>query len=235
LALLALCGPAAVHAADALTIARVLGEDIGSGQLGDATDADSRARALAGIVYQRIGAAYVTREGLAATPTEIDDLAAYDARFRRNDRAQRARKLDELRAKLASSGLSAAERTRTEDFRATLERLAQQDADDDAQPAPAPAALRAAYAAQVERWKLAAALQRRYGGVVGLSEGGIYPHGALAHLYRDAAAKGELLILDAELEQRFWQIVEGPPQRSMPPELADFTPYWQRPIPSSYY
>jgi hypothetical protein len=224
--------PAAAQGPD--RVATVTGVAITRGELAmGAPGVPSEAR-LVDLVWPRIASDYVARQGLAATPAEIEEAAAYHREFERRSRAQRARKLKELEERLAEPELAPEERERLEDFRATLQRLALRDEEQDSVPRD-PERLRVLLAPLVETWKLNRALYQRYGGVVALTEFGPSPVGARAALIADYERQGRLEFADSGLRERFYRVLQQPPGMVMPPGRVDFTPYWGRPIPPSYY
>ncbi|KPK20242.1 MAG: hypothetical protein AMJ67_01935, partial [Betaproteobacteria bacterium SG8_41] len=170
-----------------------------------------------------------------AVPAEIAELASYDREFDKKDRAQRARKLAELDERLGGDGLSPSELARLQDFRATLSRLAQYDAERDQEPPPDQAQQAAFYVSWVEMWKMNKALYDEYGGVVALTRFGPDPHGARAALLADYERQGLLHISDPLLRNEVIAVLETRPSMVIPPDSVDFTPYWKRPIPASYF
>lgn len=224
--------PAAAQGPD--RVATVTGVAITRGELATGAPGVPREARLVDLVWPRIASDYVARQGLAATPAEIEEAAAYHREFERRSRAQRARKLKELEERLAEPELAPEERERLEDFRATLQRLALRDEEQDSVPRD-PERLRVLLAPLVETWKLNRALYQRYGGVVALTEFGPSPVGARAALIADYERQGRLEFADSGLRERFYRVLQQPPQMVMPPGRADFTPYWRRPIPPSYY
>lgn len=216
-------------------VATVTGTAITRGELtagGQARDAEAR---LLELLWPRIASDYVAGHGLAASPAEIDEVLAYERAFERSDRAQRARKLAELGERLAEAELAPEERTRLEDFRATLQRLAQADLDRSATSHVSDPQRRARMGSWIETWKLNRALYERYGGVVGLTGWGPWPYGARAAVIADYERLGLLEFADAGLRERFYEMLGRPPRMAMPPHQVDFTPYWKRPIPPSYF
>lgn len=177
---------------------------------------------------------YVTRQALNATPEEIESVRVYDLAFRAHDRAQRARKLAELDRRLADARLAAPERERLDAFRATLERLARYEADVDAGIEPRVEPSVAQITHWVEQSKLDAALHRRYGGVIGINAAGPYAHGARAALVGDYLKRRTLEFVDTQVEAAFRRELAAPPAIVLRDEQPDFTPFWQRAIPSSY-
>ena len=225
---------ATVAAQEPARVATVFGAGITQAELDAMKDDRPRARKLLAMIWDRVAPHYIASKGLGATPAEIAELAAYDQEFDAKDRSQRARKLEELDERLSGDGLSASERARLQDFRATLWRLAQYDAERDQEP-PADGAQQAAfYASWIEMWKMNKALYEEYGGVVVLTRFGHDPHGARAALLKDYERQGLLRIADPVLRQEVLAIVEAQPSMVVPPERVDFTPYWKRPIPASY-
>lgn len=215
-------------------VAVVLGEPIARGELAGARDESERIERLLALLWARVAAHYVREHGLAATESELAELAAYDREFRRKDRAQRARKLAEIERRLAREVLDAPERERLEDFRATLRRLARYDAERDREP-PSDESERARFAAVIEAWKLNRALYERYGGAVELTAFGPAPHGARAALFADYEARGLIRFLEPGLAARVHARLGTRPSTVVPPERVDFTPLWKLPIPPSYF
>jgi hypothetical protein len=216
-------------------VATVTGMAISRGDLAVGSDGISAEARLLELLWPRIAVDYVAGHGLAASPAEIEEALAYHRAFERSDRAQRARKLAELRERLAETELAPEVRARLEDFQATLQRLAQADLDRSATPRLSTPKRRARMGSWIETWKLNRALYERYGGVVGLSAWGPWPHGARAALIADYERLGLVEFADAGLRERFYAWLRRPPPRAVPPDRVDFTPYWKRPIPPSYF
>ena len=230
------CGAwlAAIPAAAGDRVASVLGENIMRGQFAQ-DDGRGPARRFAALIWPRIARHYIEGKGLVATPDELAELRAYDAAFEKKDRAQRARKLAELDQRLESNELNPEARAHVEDFRDTLRRLQQHDAQADALPKPDAAQHAAAYAPWIEMWKLNQALHEQYGGVVGLTSFGHDPQGARAALFADYEQQGLLIFYDEPLREQFFAMLAEKPRKVVKPGEADFTPYWKKPIPSSYF
>lgn len=218
-----------------MVVVTLFGEQISDAQLRAGGDTRPREERLAEILWQRVARRYIERNGLAATQAEVAELAAYEREFAARDRAQRARKLRELEERLVTDALSAAERARVQDFRDTLARLAGRDAELEREPAPDPATLRETYAPVVEAWKLNRALYQQYGGEVALAPSGPYPRGAWLRLIAEHERRGEIEFFDAGLKERLFDILATRPRTVVSPERVDFTPYWRRPIPPSYF
>jgi len=233
LLLAALLLSAATPAAADERVASVLGEDVMRGQL--TQNGREQAQQFAALIWPRIARHYVDRHGLNATAEELAELKAYDDAFEKKDRAQRKRKLSELEQRLESNDLSPEERSHTEDFRNTLRRLEQYDAEADALPKPDSAATTANYPSWIEMWKMNKALYEQYGGVVALTEFGPDPRGARAALFADYEERGRLIFYDESLRERFFSMLAAKPRMVVKPAAVDFTPYWKKPIPSSYY
>ena len=228
-----LCAGAAAQEPE--VVATVLDARITRSDLAAATDDRPRARKLLALIWDHVAAHYIASRGLEATDAEIAELAAYDRRFEAKDRSQRARKLDELDQRLRDEALSGDERARLQEFRATLRRLARYDAERDKEPPADPKRRAASYASWVEMWKMNKALQEEYGGVVALTRFGPDPHGARAALLRDYEERGLLSIADAALRSEVRKTLAARPPAVVPPDRVDFTPYWKRPIPPSYF
>jgi len=233
LLIIALFLPAAIPAAADERVASLLGEDIMRGQL--ARDGRGVAQQFAALIWPRIARHYVDNHGLNATAAELAELQAYDDAFEKKDRAQRKRKLAELDQRLTSNELSPEQRAHSEDFRNTLQRLEQHDAEADALPKPDSAGHAATYAPWIEMWKMNKALYEQYGGVVALTEFGPDPRGARAALFADYEKQGWLNFYDEPLREQFFAMLAEKPRIVVRPGEVDFTPYWKKPIPSSYY
>lgn len=212
-------------------VATVLGRDIDRAELAEAAPA----RALDALLWREISRHYVRQHGLTATAAELAEVAAYDREFERKDREQRGRKLEELNQRLAGDGVDEHQRSWLEEFRAVLARMARRDSRNDGLPPPDPAQQAERYAPLVEAWKLHRSLYARFGGVVGLTEAGQYPYGARAALFDDYERHSLLRVADPELRQAVLALLAAPPAMAVAPADVDFTPYWRRPIPSSYF
>ena len=224
--------PAGAPGADG--VAKVLGEVIDRADLAPAAGESARARRLWDLVWPRMARHYVEQNGLDATADEVAELAAYHREFDRKDRAQRARKLEELDQRLAAADLNAEERAWLGEFEAVLRRMARRDADTDRLP-PDPARKAARLAPWIEMWKLNQALYERYGGIVALTRFGPDPHGARAAMVADYERQGLLRFLDAPLRKAVLALLNARPALVVAPAEVDFTPYWKRPIPPSYF
>jgi len=226
---------AAAAAQEPARIATVLGASITRAELEAVTDDRPRARKLLAMIWDHVAPYYIASKRLNAAPAEIAELAAYDREFDEKDRSQRARKLAELDERLRGDALSASERARLQDFRATLSRLARYDAERDQEPPPDQAQQAAFYAPWIEMWKMNKALYEEYGGVVAVTRFGPDPHGARAALLADYERQGLLQISDPVLRDEVMAVLETRPSMVAPPDSVDFTPYWKRPIPASYF
>jgi hypothetical protein len=230
-ALLWVAPPAAIGAE---VVATVLGEDITREEVG-ARDDPASDRKLYELVWRRVSRRYIEERGLAATPEEIAEAMEYHREFAARDRAQRARKLEELEQRLAADGLKADERERLTEFRRVLGRLAQHDAEQERLPPPDPARQGKVLAPWIEMWKMNKALYEQYGGVVALTRFGPDPHGARAALIADYERRGLLRFRDVAQREHLYAWLARRPSMVTPPEEVDFTPYWRRPIPPSYF
>ena len=137
--------------------------------------------------------------------------------------------------RLAGGGLEEAERAWLEEFRATLLRLARSDAESDRAPPANPERETAQHAHWIEMWKMNRALYEQYGGIVALTRSGPYPHGARLALIVDYERRGLLRFSDAQLRERLFALLATRPQMTLAPGQVDFTPYWKKSIPPSYY
>jgi hypothetical protein len=215
--------------------ATVVGTAVDQGALAAGVNAEAGEARLMALIWPRIASHYVASHGLTATPAEIEEVLAYNREFERRDRAQRARKVEELKERLAKTGLAPQERAWLKEFQATLLRLAHDDDEQVRMPPQDPERLRALAAQWVESWKMNRALYERYGGVVGLSEIGLSPHGARAALIADYECQGLLEFGDAAVRGRVYAMLRRTPRLVVPPDSVDFTPFWKRPIPPSYF
>ena len=230
-----LFAPAGVPASVAAEVAaRVTGAEITRAELETAGDEAAQVVLLREWVWERIYAHYVAEHGLSATAREVAELLAYHREFDRRDRLQRTRKLAELNERLAREDLDAAERARLDEFRAALVALARREAAND-HAAPESADEPAAYAPWIEFWKGNRALYEAYGGTVGLTSAGPAAYGARVALIADYERRGLVQFPDAHLRARLMRLMSRPPGNLVPPQEVDFTPYWRRPIPGSYY
>jgi hypothetical protein len=216
-------------------VASVLGDEIHRSQLAVAGDGRAQVARFRDLVWEKLASHYVAERGLAVTADELAEFEGYHREFERRDRAQRARKLEELDQRLAAGGLAAQERARLEEFRAVLARMAQNDAESDRAPPPDPARAAALSTPWVEWWKMNKALYEQYGGVVAQTQAGPAPHGARAALVADYERRGLVRFLDPRLREQLFALLAAPPSVVVPPERVDFTPYWKLPIPPSYF
>jgi len=218
--------------AQATVVARIGGEDFPC----DASNERYRqgcARIVFGMARARAEEDFIVRHGLRATDAEVAELVAYNRAFDLHDRDQRARKLADLKARLAAS-TDAAEREHLERFRTVLTRLASYEADVDAGIEERVVVPTETLGRWVETHKLNAALYRVYGGTVGLTAAGPYPHAAKAALVAEYVAANGVEFVDPEIGRRFRALLHAPPKLVFVGERPDFTPYWKRPIPASY-
>jgi hypothetical protein len=84
-------------------------------------------------------------------------------------------------------------------------------------------------------WKMNKAIYEEYGGVVARTRFGPDPHGARAALLRDYEERALLSIADTVLRAEVRATLAAKPLNVIPPDQVDFTPYWKRPIPPSYF
>jgi len=159
----------------------------------------------------------------------------YHREFAARDRVQRARKLVDLDQRLAAGGLSPDERARLEEFRRVLTRLAQHDAEQEQLPPPDPVRQGQLVTPWIEQWKVNKALYDQYGGIVALTRFGPDPHGARAALMADYERRGLVRFSDPAQRGRILAWLNRRPSMVTRPEEVDFTPYWKRPIPPSYF
>jgi hypothetical protein len=199
-------------------------------------ESSPRAR-LAGLydwIWGRVLRDYVQRNALGASAAEQAELEAYDEEFTRRDRAQRARKLIELDQRLSSEKIGSADRAWLTEFRDTLRRLTEHDRRQDAEPPPADERARWRRVL-IEFWKVSRLLHQQYGGVVTMTPLGPFPHDARVALLDHYERNGVLVFNDAGLRDEFFAPLRAAPGVTVPPHTVDFTPYWQQPIPASYF
>ena len=231
-AAIALGPPAARGAED---VATVLGESIGRAEIVAPGGERAALGRLLDLVWRRAARHYVEQNGLDATADEVAELAAYHREFERKDRAQRARKLEELNQRLAALDLDAKQREWLEEFRAVLTRLARHDASNEGLTGPDAEEQAALSGPWIEFWKTNRAIYEQYGGVVALTRFGPDPQGARLALIEDYERQGLIRFHDAGLRERLLAWLAAPPPLVIPPGEVDFTPYWRRPIPPSYF
>ena len=192
------------------------------------------AQRLLRYVRSKVGDAFVAANGLSATSAELERLAAFNRAFERHDRSQRARKLAEIETRLATGTLAPSERMRLEEFRAILMRLARFEADVDAGVETGAPVDEKTLRGWIEAAKLNAALYAKYGGSIGIAAHGPYAHGAMRTLILEHIERGDIRILDPIVAARFSTALDVPPRLVHTEGAPDFTPFWERPIPSSY-
>ena len=143
-------------------MATVFGLEISRSEVVAAGDEPAQLLRFRDLVWERVAGHYVAEYVLAATAAEVDEFMSYHSEFERRDRAQRARKLEELNQRLTQGELAPEERSRLEEFRAVLRRLAQHDAEKDRSEPPDPKRLAALSKPYVEMWKMNKALHEQY-------------------------------------------------------------------------
>jgi hypothetical protein len=234
-ALLAVVSLAPCYGRAQEAVATVFGLEISRSEVVAAGDEPAQLLRFRDLVWERVAGHYVAEYVLAATAAEVDEFMSYHSEFERRDRAQRARKLEELNQRLTQGELAPEERSRLEEFRAVLHRLAQHDTEKDRSEPPDPKRLAALSKPYVEMWKMNKALHEQYGGAVALTTAGPEPRGARAALIRDYERRGLVRFSDPRLREGLFALLTKPPPVPVPPERVDFTPYWKLPIPPSYF
>lgn len=227
---LCLAGPAAALGADVLVWFK--GETLPSQTTGQ--EAPPGIGTVYDWLWPRVMRDYIVSRGLQALPEEVEAVRRYDGQFRAQDRAQRARKAAELEERLAQPALADDEQAWLRDFLTTLRRLEAADLMEDAAGGPEADPNNERRVAIIEHWKSSESLYREFGGVVALLPFGPYPHGARVALLETLEASGEL-ILAPEVRGAFYMPLQAAPAQIVSPDRVDFTPYWQRPIPPSYF
>lgn len=224
-----------VAASDMESVAAILGDGIRRAEIAGPGGAAVELQRLHDLIWRRAVRHYVEQNGLHATDGEVAELAAYHREFERKDRAQRARKLEELNQRLAAGGLDDKQREWLEEFRAVLTRLARHDSSIETLPAPDPEEQAAMFGPVVELWKTNVSIYGRYGGVVALTRFGPDPQGARRALIEDYERQGLIRFHDTALRERLLARLAARPSIVIPAAEVDFTPYWRRPIPPSYF
>jgi len=194
---------------------------------------DACAQRLLEALKARAEAEFIAENELYANDAEFAELEAYQRNFEAHDRGQRARKLNELDARLQAIN-DPADRARLEEFRAVLVRLARYETDLDTGVEERMQVPRETMRQWIESAKLDAALYRRFGGIVGLRPSGPYAHGARVALVVQLVKREGLVFFDPEVERGFRAQLSAPPRMALSGEPPDFTPFWKRPIPASY-
>jgi hypothetical protein len=217
------------------TVAIVLSQVITRDEIVAAESEQAGDIKLYDLVWRRVSRHYMDEKGLAATGAEIAEAVDYHREFAARDRVQRARKLVELDQRLAADGLKPDERARLEEFRRVLGRLAQHDAEQERLPPPDPLRQGQLVTPWVEQWKMNKALYDQYGGIVALTRFGPDPHGARAALMADYERRGLVRFPDPAQRERIFAWLNRRPSMVTRSEEVDFTPYWKRPIPPSYF
>lgn len=235
LLLAALLVPISPETLGAEAAATVLTQVIVPDELDAAQSEEARDARLFELVWQRVARHYIEEKGLAATGAEIADVVDYHREFAARDRVQRARKLAELEQRLAAGGVKPEERERLEEFRRVLTRLSRHDAEQEQLPPPDPRQQGQLVTPWIEQWKLNKALYEHYGGVVALTDFGPDPHGARAAALADYEKRGLVRFADPEQRERIFAWLGRRPSMVVRPAEVDFTPYWKRPIPPSYF
>jgi hypothetical protein len=235
LVLAALLGFASPAVNGAETLAVVLSQVITRDEIAATEGEQARDIKLYDLVWRRVSRHYIDVQGLAATPAEIAEAVEYHREFAARDRVQRARKLVELDERLEGDGLKSDERARLEEFRKVLTRLAHHDAEQDRLPPPDPERQGQLLIPWIEQWKMNKALYEQYGGIVALTRFGPDPHGARAALMADYERRGLVRFSDAAQRERVFAWLDRRPSMVTRQADVDFTPYWKRPIPPSYF
>jgi hypothetical protein len=231
----ALLGSGAATAGDAEPVVVILGEGISRAGLAGLGGAPGELERLHDLLWRRAARHYVEQNELHATAEEVAELAAYHREFERKDRAQRARKLEEINQRLAATGLDGTQREWLEEFRAVLTRLARHDAGIEGLPRLDAGEQAAIFGPVIEVWKANVSIYERYGGVVALTRFGPDPQGARRALIEDYEREELIRFHDAALRERLLARLAAPPSIVIPAAEVDFTPYWRRPIPPSYF
>lgn len=226
-------GAAAAWGAEEVAV--ILGEEISRAEIAGPGGAPAELQRLHDLVWRRAARHYVEQNGLYATDAEVAEVNAYHREFERKDRAQRARKLEELNQRLAAGELDGRQREWLEEFRAVLTRLARHDAGIEGLPGPDSEEQSAMFGPVVEIWKTNVSLYERYGGVVALTRFGPDPQGARRALIEDYQRQGLIRFHDTGLRERLLARLAARPSLVIPAAEVDFTPYWRWPIPPSYF
>jgi hypothetical protein len=129
--------------------------------------------------------------------------------LRQRDREETLARRDGLRQRLANGVPADAERARTAEDLARVERDLATLGDFEAEAARNPAETRAARdriaGAFILQWKLNAALHRDYGGRIVFQQGGPEPLDAWRLFLEERSRRGDLVFRDPGLERAFWR------------------------------
>lgn len=157
------------------------------------------------VILKRLTDRYAAEQGIDVTAAERNEYTRSMETLRRKDREERAVRRAGLTAKLASPGLSAAERAGLESELASVNQLDAMLADTDGNTAEEAAARDEIAGAFIRQWKINRALYRQYGGRVIFQQGGPEPLDAYRRFLEEANARGDFSIADAGLEAAFWR------------------------------
>lgn len=225
-------------------VARVLGRTIRASEigLGEGYDwkrdspascgPDDPGGKLGGIVFNEVFRDYVKARKLEATEAEIRELREFMDRSPKADPNAKKDKLSRIEKMLKSEGISKEERDRLKKLEMMLRAYIKSDnnmtASQKAQVAREVEKMMTPwYAAWVEAWKGSRALYEEFGGLVRGTKFGPIPVGARTMLVLQYEKRGELEIMDKDLERQFWVYDRSDSGYVVPPGEIDFTPYWK--------
>ncbi len=242
LGLAALTAGAPAAALDDCTPERAIVEALGQRWCAsDLGPPEARGERAAALVWEAIREDYVRHQGHDASGGEIESFLETRRQLADHERADRARRLDGLDARLAGDELDAETREQLEAQRTLLRRInamTQAVADDrraldEVGQARFDAHQRASAEESVMQWKLDRSLYERFGGTV------VYQHrnpqepvGAYRQLVESYAEGGKIQIRDPAVRKAFWsrfKIGDTLSAWVRPPEEVDFSqPWWER-------
>lgn len=178
------------------------------------------AQTLRDEVLRQLTGRFAAEKGLSVTTVE---QRAYVERMQaslRKDREQRIARRDALNRRLATGGLSEAERRK---LAAEVEELNQaiaalgEDASSAAAAAEDSKARQQIAAAFILQWKINRALYRQYGGRIAYQQGGPEPLDAYRLFLEERQARGDFAIYDPKLEAPFWSYYRDDSKHSFYP------------------
>lgn len=157
------------------------------------------------VVLKRLTDRYADEKRITVTQAEKD---AYNERMRASmaqDREQNTARRDELRQKLASGGLSDAERGSMSAELEGIDKFLAALAEPPGEPEEIKAARDQVANAFIGQWKINRALYRQYGGRIIFQQGGPEPLDAYRKFLEERQARGDFAILNKALETEFWR------------------------------
>jgi len=171
---------------------------------------------------------FINKNGLIATDDEIIEMQKNQDSFMAQDRIDRQKELEDIKAKLKNLSLSQNERRNLEEHQKTLQILSEFDKEaEENKYQPSIEELRETNAPWIELWKFNKAIYQKYAGIVGLTKFGPVPSGAIKSLLDEYNKQGFFEIYDKSLEKAFWKKYSEKPDLIAKPDEIDFTPFWK--------